>query len=289
MSANLSMDVLRLIAVRAISGRTWAGDRVFDSPATPTDIRTETDRQPFIAIYVDEADVDASMTRSIHTPCTARLVIEVGVASPHRFTEGEAPSADVPGGGPGVSMLNATDHGLELQIGLISQQAIDALTSTKEDSPWAAMFLGLVTSQVEKVEIRRGGPINQQPSLKTPPRFASRITVLHLGILGQPPRGADLAQYPWWETFFEAAAVDPKLANVAQLIRLHIVNPTGVLPDWRLAQKLMTLSASGAHALGIAPINAPDEPPPGLEEAPGLDTITFDGNDTFNPWAGIPL
>src|SRR5512143_109458 len=74
----LVMDALRWLTVKSLRGRTWAGMRVFDSPATPADLRMETERAPFICVYVDDADLTGIGTTA---EITADLLIEVAVAS----------------------------------------------------------------------------------------------------------------------------------------------------------------------------------------------------------------
>ena len=54
----LGQDVLRLLTVKALKGRTWAGERVYDSPAQPADLKIAEERAPFIGVYTDDADAD---------------------------------------------------------------------------------------------------------------------------------------------------------------------------------------------------------------------------------------
>src|SRR3977135_3671551 len=93
----LSIDALRLITVQALKGTTWAGDRGFDSPATVADWRIEAERQPFIAVFVDEADTEGIDQPTATGPMNTRLIIEAGVASAITFQpEGTDASAPEP-------------------------------------------------------------------------------------------------------------------------------------------------------------------------------------------------
>jgi hypothetical protein len=260
---NLVMDVLRLIAVRAIRGNTWVGQAVLDSPASPGDIRVRGNRAPFISVYVDEADMDLSETGSIAMfgqGHTVRMVLEVGVASAHKFdAEGQRVPDDqpVPAGGHEVTSLDATDEGLEMQMGLIARQAMDALTSTATTNPWAEIFRTFTAGSFVKVDVRRGGQSGDQ---KNPaPRYASRVLILHMQTLGEPPRGADLEDWPAWSMFFAACEGDPEYGEIAGLIRDHIVKPSGPLPEWRMAQKLLHIPLATANILGMAPALRTDD------------------------------
>ena len=151
----LSLDALRLITVKALKGATWAADRVFDSPATVADLRIEAQRQPFIAVFVDEADTEGIDQPTATGPMNTRLIIEAGVASAVAFQ----PAVDVGPPEPPVTItsLNDTDAGLEMTIGFLAEQVRDALMSTA--NPWAELWRGFVV-QLNKLECVRGGPQN---------------------------------------------------------------------------------------------------------------------------------
>lgn len=257
------MDVLRLCVVKALRGKTWAGEGVFDSPASPGDIRVKGKRAPFIAVYVDEQDISDPMNGSLGMPGeenVVRLILEVGVASSHVFNaEGEQieDGAPAPKGSYVGTSLDATDQGLELQMGLISRQAVDALTSTSESNPWAQIFNGLCPGTVRGLQIRRGGPPNDQARPQA--RYASRITIIHLATLAEPVRGSDIAEYPFWTMFFEACAGDEDLKDVGAIIRSHIERPDGALPAWRLAQKHLGVPYETIAILGLGPIVPGDD------------------------------
>jgi hypothetical protein len=287
---NLGMNVLRLLAVRAIRGNTWAEERVYDSPATPADIRVQTNRETYIAVYVDSGDANLKDNTTLTAPGSADLVIEVGVASPQRFDQAGNPVGDetpAPRAGSTVTQLNATDEGMEMTIGLVAHQAMQALVSTKATNPWAELFRMLTVAQYENLSIRRGGPVNETPNKPTP-RFASRIVIIRCGMIADPPRGVPMEPGTFWPTFLDATKDDPELAGVSSLIRAHIEPPTGALPDWRQAQKLLTLTNEGAHSLGMAPLRLADDPV-GPEEQVELQTVNYGPAHPNDPWEGIPL
>src|ERR1700730_18107738 len=224
----LSLDALRLITVQALKGATWAGDRVFDSPATVADLRIEAERQPFIAVFVDEADTEGIDQPAAVGPMNTRLIIEAGVASAITFrpaTDTGAPEPPVT-----VTSLNDTDPALEMTIGFLAEQVRDALMSTANQ--WAELWRGFVV-QLNKIECVRGGP-QTDVQLKPPQRYASRIQIYHAGIFATPPRGAGLVPSNPWSTFLYMAAATPELAGIAELIKAHFTYPSGGLPSWRM-------------------------------------------------------
>ena len=124
----LGQDVLRLLTVKALKGRTWAGGRVYDSPAQAADLKIEEERAPFIGVYTDDADAD-TQDDSLHNPdARVYLTIECAVADQIVVAPaGPDANAHAPPGGPHTTTLAQTDSGLELSIGFLSQQALQAL------------------------------------------------------------------------------------------------------------------------------------------------------------------
>lgn len=266
----LALDALRLITVRALMGATWAADRVFDSPATVADLRIEAERQPFIAVFVDEADTDGIEQPTAASPMSTRLIIEAGVASAITFQPATDTGAPEPP--QTVTSLNDTDAGLEMTIGFLSEQVRDALLSTS--NPWADLWRQFTGGQLRKLECVRGGP--QTDAQQTPPqRYASRIQIYHTGVLASPPRGAVLPPGSPWEAFLTMAAGEPELAGIGQLIKAHLSYPSGTLPEWRMAEKYLGVSAAAARGLGIAPLEGFDDR--GVTEWPlPLAKVAFD-------------
>lgn len=269
---NFNIDILRWLTVRALLGRTWAGDRVFDSPSTPADIRTERERDPFIAVYVDESDADMKYVVNdsqyqdpslLFSGGTATLVIEVGVASAVKFVDGQPqqdPDRPVPAGAT-VTQLNATDEGLEANIAFITHQVGQTLLSTSQSNPWAELWRMLTGGKIESMVIRRGGPAADARTEAARPRYASRVTVIKTGLLGVPARGEMVTpeKWPFFYKFFATTENDPLMGDLAKIIRAHIEQPTGQMPEWRLAQKYLTVPEDAVRALGIAPVMTPED------------------------------
>jgi len=265
----LSLDALRLITVQALKGATWAGDRVFDSPATVADLRIEAERQPFIAVFVDEADSEGIDQPTATCPLNTRLIIEAGVASAITFqpaTDAGAPEPPVT-----VTSLNDTDAALEMTIGFLAEQVRDALMSTH--NPWAGLWRELTGGQLRKFECVRGGP-QTDVQQKQPQRYASRIQIYHTGVLATPPRGTVLEAF--WLNFIEMALANQELAGIGQLMKAHFTYPSGNLPVWRMAEKYLGVTADVIRGIGIAPVEGYDADVVTEEPVVPLNEVNFD-------------
>ena len=258
----LGQDVLRLLTVKALKGRTWAGGRVYDSPAQAADLKIEEERAPFIGVYTDDADAD-TQDDSLHNPdARVYLTIECAVADQIVVAPaGPDANAHAPPGGPHTTTLAQTDSGLELSIGFLSQQALQALLAV--DSPWSELWRLFTVAGRPRVEVRRGGPgqLQQQSAI----RFASRIMRMQLSVLADPVYGEPIPK-GFWRDFFDLAHDDPDLGAIAALIEAHFQTTPG-LPSWRIEQKRGSYTLQGLTALGIAPLDIPDTDPGGQSRA----------------------
>ncbi len=254
----LGQDVLRLLTVKALKGRTWAGGRVYDSPAQAADLKIAEERAtPFISVYTDDADVD-TQGDSLHNPdARVYLTIECAVADQIVVASaGPEANAHAPPGAAHTTTLAQTDSALEMSIGFVSQQALQALLAV--DSPWSELWRLFTVAGRPRVEVRRGGPGQQQQQSAI--RFASRIMRMQLGVLADPVFGEPIPN-GFWREFFDLAEDDPEIGSTAALIKAHFETTPG-LPSWRIEQKRGTYTLRGLTALGIAPLDIPDEPEP---------------------------
>lgn len=250
----LVQDALRLIAYKAIKGepgkpKTWAGDRVFDSPAQPADLKIKEERLPFISVYTDDADIDLDRQSLPDSDNKAFLLIECA------FAEGIAVKPAEPGSGATgapagstIIRISQTDEALELGIGVLARQATQALNAT--DNEWAELFRLLTSTGRHRIEVRRGGT-GQQEQQPAAVRFASRILRMQVSLLGEPVYGEGVTD-EFWRRFIEACGKDEELSEVAPLFRAQFETDP-LLPSWRIEQKYGTYTRRGLAALGIAP------------------------------------
>jgi hypothetical protein len=252
----LGQDILRLLTVKAIrNGRTWVGDRVFDSPALPADIKIETDREPFIAVYTDDADLTLE-GGSFHNPDSqVYLLIECAVANVVTVPPKPPDSnAQTPPGLEQTIRLSQTDEALELSIGCMAQQAIQALMDDK--NPWAELWRTFAPRRY-RVETRRGGP--GQQAAQSAVRFASRVMRMQVEVLADPVYGEGIPN-GFWKDFFAMAEADPDYGrpdpetkvSIADLLRSHFETTPGI-PSWKVEQRRGTYTRQGVASLGIVP------------------------------------
>lgn len=254
---NICMDVLRMITVKALQGRTWCNMRVFDSPAEPADLRLEKERAPYIGVYIDDGDFPLGDgpgvgVESLYSDVgTCWLLIEVSVAG-----QGEdAPENPAGEQNPDPSIIRKladnkplayTDAGLELRIGLMARQVMDALSDP--NSPWGNLWKRMAVERHD-VQIRRGGSgleDDQQPGV----RYASRIIRMKVGLLGEPAPG--MADSEFWRDFFALAATDSQVKGAAAVIR-QFLEPEPNEPAWLAAARANSWTPEAVRAIGIGP------------------------------------
>lgn len=246
----LGQDVLRLLTCKALMGRTWAGNRVFDSPAKPADLTIAEQRAAFLGVYTDEADIDLD-GQSFFNP-DARVYLLIECATAERITVPGKPggsSPSEPPAGETTITLAQTDQALELIIGMLGRQVIQALLAT--DNVWAELWRHFTTPGRTRVEVRRGGPgqENQQSAI----RYASRIMRMQLNLVADPVYGEGIPN-GFWKRFFEVAEADTEdLAHIVPILKAHFETTPGVL-SWRVEHARGTYTTPGVHSLGITPV-----------------------------------
>lgn len=259
---NLCMDVLRILTVAALRGRTWCGPRVYDSPGEPADLRVAKERQPYIAVYIDDGDAELQKEQSTAKPtlycdepqCT--LIIEVTVAGQTEANPDALPDDDLAAEDPDPNIIANTDAGLEIRIGLIMRQVVDALADPA--NPWAELWRALATDFL-KIENRRGGSgleRDEEPAV----RYASRVMRLQVGLLSEPAPG-EIKPGEFWDRFLAAADADSRIAGISGIIR-QMLQPRDVQP-WRALQRAGTMTDEAIRGIGLGPVKPDlDETPP---------------------------
>ena len=244
----LGQDILRLLTCRVLRGQTFAGNRVFDSPAQPADLKIAEDRAPFVAVYTDDADCDLQDESFNLADTRVYLLIEcaciaAGPDKPDNISVG----------------LAHTDEGLELAIGFLSRQCIQAFQA---NTPWAELWKLFTSTGRHRVEVRRGGPGQQAQQAAI--RFASRIMRMQLNVIADPVFG-EPTQNGFWKRFVSLAEkddelgwrpeptdTDPNPQSVIDLIRSQWETPTP-LPQWRIDQQRGLWTNRALRSLGITP------------------------------------
>ncbi len=266
----LAQDVLRWITVKALRHRTWAGSRVFDAPAQPSDLRMEADRATFVSVFTDDSLIKLDGNSLNAGDAAIDLVIEVAVADQTTIVPDEGdrdpsdPDIDRPPATSMTTKLATTDEGLEATIGFVAAQCAQALMAA--DNPWAELWR-LMAYQREQVTVRRGGPLQEgreEPAV----RYASRVLRMRLHVVADPIWGEALEPGTFWYSFLEAAEADAEMQGIAKIVRAHIEYPGDPIPSWQIQQAIMMVTQKGIVRMGIAPLVGEDMLAPDIAEAP---------------------
>ena len=240
---------LRIATVKALRGRTWAGEMVRDSEIGPIDDAAQDKEIPFVVVYTDDAEGSVVATDLFGNDGKQCLVIEIGVTTRMKKTR------PVPGQSPWV--LTSTDAGLEMTIDGIERQIRLALGAVED--PWSELWRSIVVSIVMRKSQRGASNVGA--------RFSGRQVVLDLALLRDPHPGRPLG--PVWTKFLELCAAD---ADLAPQVPMLTALATGGATDWNPLKVVRTaygLSAERAAALQLAPHPAATEGT--VFEAPVLD------------------
>lgn len=263
---SLAAFALRLSAIQALRGATYAGERVFDSTIDPIDFLAQQERQPFIVVSTEDEEADIEGRDLLYPSRKIALLIEFGLAS-----KVDAGDIDIP----------HTDAGLEASLNIMHRQIMRALTI---GGAWADLFREF-SPRIEKLVSRRMADAPKQGA-----RFALRQVVLTCDTLADPDYGAAPEAGTAWARLLSAMDGDPELADFATVLRDAIIGDP--LPSWRRRQAALGISEAGLAAIGLAPVfehAAEDQEPAAATEATldgmGVETTISDGStEEFEAW-----
>ncbi len=251
----------RIATVRALSGATLAGSRVYDSAIDPIDQTITEDRAPVLVIITEDDEATPEGRDILNASRQMELVIEVAVASRVAVPNPEAEEDEIQ-----VIEIPHTDAGLEITINLICRQVMRTLLS--DQGPWATLWRRIVLAP-SKIQSRRGAGSEKGV------RFAARQLTITTETLSEPPTGAVATGF--WADFLAALEGDAQVSGLAPVIRAEIEGPP--LPDWRRFLADLGANPVTARAMGFGPGGIIPE---GVETAPAIDTMTI-ASDGFAP------
>lgn len=227
---SLARTAVRMTAVRAITGRTLAGDRVHDSAIVPIDVKITDDKLPMITVVTDDDVLDVKGRDLAGAERHLDLVIEIAVAT--KVTSD---------GGTVVFEIPETDFGLEWTLDVIEEQIDRALLG--DDTVWSTIFIKLVTRIFDKTS-KRAASVEKG-------RYAARQIVYSLDPVACPQWGDPVAYNSPYGLLLAAMAADAELAEYGTFLRSIMEN--GALEDWqRQARMLGLISVAGLGPEGLA-------------------------------------
>jgi hypothetical protein len=256
---SLAALALRLIAVKAITGRTLAEDRIFDSQIESIDSLVKRMPAPLVIVSVDDADSRGGEGEppSLGQDETLTLLFETAVAG----------QVEVDSAGEPITIFAATSQGLEATLDVLWRQVSRALLATPTSAPWGDLFWQFVERMV-RIEKRRGGGAEKGV------RFASRFILLTLEPAAEPAHGEPVSGR--WAALLAAMRGEDDLGELADALEREIEAPAG-LADWRIEQAKLGVSDKAARWIGLGPFAAQESDEAAVgEEAAELVEVESD-------------
>lgn len=244
---SLARTILRIAAVQAITGKTIAGDAVFDSDIDPIDQRVSETPQPVIVVYTDDDQSSPTGFADFLQGSQVELVIEVVYAGRASVTL----DADGPDGPQQaeVLQLSGRDATNEILLDMIERQVVRTLVAGQGE--WSQVFRAVACKCTRRLS-RRGASAEQGA------RFAIRQLVLTLEPLIDPVPGAPVTPGSAWDKAFslmEASQFGP----IARLLREDIEGQP--ITEWRRFAGQLGVSLETMSAIGMGPVGAVDPVP----------------------------
>lgn len=274
---SLAVLALRICAVKALTGATSVGARVYDSDVDPRDLSAD-EASPVIVVYADTGKMNIDGLDLLGCTHTVELVIDSFVARQVSVAAGEGEDRV-------TYQCPPTDAGHELYLGALGFEITRALLGS---SGWADLWrrFAFRASASELSEWDRGAHAEKGV------RFAVRRTLYRIETMADPVPGAALP--PLWADFVAACEADDELAELGAYLRALITLPAA--PDWRQAQQALGLGLAGVRGIGLAPeFETATEPAPALAEGAVEDTdrdeavTVTDDTATIGPVGGTAV
>lgn len=237
----LNRLALRLATVRALRGRTNAGDAVVDSDMGAIDEFASDKPKPVIVVYTDDAsfaigdrDLQSGPGSSRYDSGFQKLVIEIAMTQRMTLTDEDGEQIE-------TAVPPVTDAALELNLDIIEAQVIRALMWPAADAPWSELWRRLA-KRVGDRDTQRGA------SKRDGVRFAGRQITLNIELAKEPLPGQPLPKL--WTDWLALAATDTSLASVLPAIEAMLAVGEN-LPADRALQGAYGLTRDEAKALGV--------------------------------------
>ncbi|MBK3745881.1 hypothetical protein G3A39_42790, partial [Paraburkholderia aspalathi] len=203
---SLTALAVRLATIRALKGRTFADDRVFDSKINPVNLVALNEKKPVIVVTTDDDNIDITGRDFFRGDHRLELVIEIAVT-----TKIEVNVED--GGTTEVVSIPSTDAGLEQTIGLIGWQVSKALAA--DGGEWGDLWRTLVT-KVHSITSRRGA--DEANGV----RYAARQFIFIVDHIAEPTPGELPNNGDGWWRALRMMKDDAELSSIAKVIENQI-------------------------------------------------------------------
>lgn len=243
---------LRLATIRALKGRTFAEDRVFDSRIEAIDTLAMNETAPIIIVTTDDDEVAYEGRDLFAGDHKHDLVIEAGVWT-KVSTEKDGDLLIIP----------ATDAGLEASLNIFCYQIARALAG--DGGEWGDLWRSIVTS-VPKGSSRRGADDTKGV------RFAARQLIYTVDHIAEPMPGRMPAEGETWFRILEMLKADPEFAAIGKIIETEIAAVS--LMPWEQVRAALGLADDEATWVSERPVAIDEEVP--LDAVELTDGFTVD-------------
>jgi hypothetical protein len=233
---SLTALAVRFATIRALKGRTFAEDRVFDSKINPVNLVARNESKPVIIVTTDDDNIDITGKSLRAGNHKLELVIEIAVT---QKIEVEVENGDK----TEVITIPASDAGREATVGLIGWQIAKALSA--DGGNWGNIWRTLVTN-VHSISSRRGA--DEENGV----RYAARQYIYSLDHIDEPTPGETPCEGGAWEKILTAMKGDADYAGVAKLIEAEITG--GDYMPWEIARGHLGIADDVAEIIGTNPI-----------------------------------
>lgn len=226
---------LRLCAVKALAGRTYAEDRVLDSSIVGLDSAIRGNPRPVIVVYTDSDDLSITGLDLWAPASGARaMVFLLAVASSLATAEGDVEFFYPP-----------TDAATEFQLDMMERAVAMALLDPRTSAPWADLWRRFAVT-ARRWRSDRGA------STEAGVRFAARQIVVDLDTLAEPiPGQAGMTGAgAVWTDFLAAVEADPDPAFAAMAAPIARLVAGDDLTERERDQMSLGLTYAGRYALG---------------------------------------
>lgn len=235
---SLVRFALRFIVRQALTGKTWADDRVEDSSMQDLQAVLNDNPQPVLLIYTDETEEKPNGRELLGGQGRTSLAIVSSVL-------GSAERKDS-ATGEFEFKLPHTDAASEFTLDAIERQIRFALTDTPHN-PWADLFCRFVI-KVETVKSVRGG------STKEGERFAARQISFELQTVMDPVPGEPVPACGPWRRLLDMLEASDNEDFVGMGVLLKSLLEGQELPKWERVAMRYGYPREVVQAIGLAPV-----------------------------------
>lgn len=253
---------LRLAVSRLLAGRTWAEDRIHNSPMDPVadvlcqDNNGLIDQRPLIAVFTND-EKGTNEGRDIGgRPGSLDLIFFIYMPPTTMVAE------------DGEIKLETRDAGGAMALDLVWHQCRAALVLGPQ--AWRAVYEAFVA----KITDVRARPILIETEKGV--RVPAKEVIVTMDVVPEPDIGKPLS--PYWQKLDTAMRADAAAAPLADIVKAMIEEPAN-LASWQLERANLTVSDAAIRSLGIAPID-----PTETTDGPDLDQADLIGDiETVGP------